>query len=110
MAGNIKSLTQFGDLGDEFIVSDDILQDARQFANSLYGKMNNDSFQSLSMLRQHFFATKMSKLSDLRSLPPTDNAYHLHVLSSLYQIVVFKRAHISNPGIKVHLGQNIGFF
>ncbi|KAG1670244.1 Sorting nexin-12 [Nymphon striatum] len=34
---------------------------------------------------------------DLRSLPPTEDAFHFHVLRSLCQICLYKQASLSNP-------------
>ena len=38
-----------------------------------------------------------SSKSDLRMLPPTDDAFNLHLLRALYQLALYKTAHLSNP-------------
>ncbi|KAG1695930.1 Glycine receptor subunit alpha-2 [Nymphon striatum] len=68
-----------------------VITEARSFFCDLYGK---PGYLSLDKLRAHLFAS--SKL-DLRSLPPTEDAFHFHVLRSLCQICLYKQASLSNP-------------
>ncbi|KAG1679025.1 Protein CASC3 [Nymphon striatum] len=70
---------------------DQVITEARSFFCDLYGK---PGYLSLDKLRAHLFAS--SKL-DLRSLPPTEDAFHFHVLRSLCQICLYKQASFSNP-------------
>ncbi|KAG1714726.1 hypothetical protein GQR58_000964 [Nymphon striatum] len=70
---------------------DQVITEARSFFCDLYGK---PGYLSLDKLRAHLFAS--SKL-DLRSLPPTEDAFHFHVLRSLCQICLYKQASLSNP-------------
>ncbi|KAG1656182.1 Transmembrane and TPR repeat-containing protein 4 [Nymphon striatum] len=51
-------------------------------------------YLSLDKLRAHLFA---SRKLDLRSLPPTEDAFHFHVLRSLCQISLYKQVSLSNP-------------
>ncbi|KAG1652598.1 hypothetical protein GQR58_026208 [Nymphon striatum] len=70
---------------------DQVITEARSFFCDLYGK---PGYLSLDKLRAHLFAS--SKL-DLRSLPPTEDAFHFHVLRSLCQICLYTQASLSNP-------------
>ena len=49
---------------------------------------------NLDELRAYLFVTRKG---DLRSLPPTEDAFRLHVLRSLYQIAVWKQASETDP-------------
>ena len=64
------------------------------FFTVLYGKRGHDC--SLNTLRQHMLA---SSRSDLRMLSPTDDAFNLHLLRALYQLTLYKTAHLSNPAL-----------
>ncbi|KAG1649605.1 hypothetical protein GQR58_028853 [Nymphon striatum] len=70
---------------------DQVITEARSFLCDLYGK---PGYLSLDKLSAHLLAS--SKL-DLRSLPPTEDAFHFHVLRSLCQISLYKQASLSNP-------------
>ncbi|KAG1660796.1 Heat shock protein [Nymphon striatum] len=70
---------------------DQVITEARSFFCDLYGK---PGYLSLDKLRVHLFA---SRKLDLRSLPPTEDAFHFHVLRSLCQISLYKQASLSNP-------------
>ncbi|KAG1662587.1 hypothetical protein GQR58_020899 [Nymphon striatum] len=70
---------------------DQVITEARSFFCDLYGK---PGYLSLNKLRAHLFA---SRKLDLRSLPPTEDAFHFHVLRSLCQISLYKQASLSNP-------------
>ena len=62
---------------------------------ALYGKRGHEC--SLNTLRQHMSA---SSKSDLRMLPPTDDAqFNLHLLRAFYQLALYKTAHLSNPAL-----------
>ncbi|KAG1647996.1 hypothetical protein GQR58_030167 [Nymphon striatum] len=63
---------------------DQVITEARSFFCDLYGK---PGYLSLDKLRAHLFAS--SKL-DLRSLPPTEDAFIFH-------ICLYKQASLSNP-------------
>ncbi|KAG1679024.1 Zinc finger protein 862 [Nymphon striatum] len=70
---------------------DQVITEARSFFCDLYGK---PGYLSLDKLRAHLFA---SRKLDLRSLPPTEDAFHFHVLRSVCQISLYKQASLSNP-------------
>ena len=70
-----------------------VLDQARNFMIRLY---NKESVSSLNTLRQHMFAQNKS---DLRSLPPTEDAFRQHVLRALFQLRWWKHAHECNPTI-----------
>ena len=53
---------------------------------------------SLNKLRCHLF---MRSKSDIRSLPATEDAFHLHLLRALHQIAVCKRAAEMTPVLPV---------
>lgn len=66
-----------------------VLDSACKYICALYGK--KDFPGSLDELRCHLFKTKKS---DIRSLPPTSDAFRLHLRRALYQILIWKRATI----------------
>ena len=68
-------------------ISADVLEVSRKFMCSLYGK--KDFTGSLDELRCHLFQTKRS---DIRFLPPTTDAFYLHLKRALYQVLIWKRA------------------
>ncbi|KAG1686677.1 hypothetical protein GQR58_008639 [Nymphon striatum] len=70
---------------------DQVITEARSFFCDLYG---NPGYLSLDKLRAHLFA---SRKLDLRSLPPTEDAFHFHVLRNRCQICLYKQASFSNP-------------
>ena len=80
-----------------------VLDEARNFMTRLYNKEN---ISSLNTLRQHIFAQNKS---ELRSLPPTEDAFKQHVLRALYQFRWWKQANKSNPNIPsvTDFGRNI---
>ena len=88
MAGQMPNLISFGDNGT-FTVTSDLIENARCFITSLYGKK---SIQSLDLLREHVFANNKG---DIRSLPPTEDSFKFHLLRALYQFTIFKQANKS---------------
>ena len=89
LLGKINAFANFGDAGYTF--ESNVKNSARLFFIHLYGR--GDEFCSLDTLREHLFA---SSKSDLRSLPPTEDAFHFHFLRALYDILLYKRAHLCN--------------
>ena len=71
---------------------EDIFNAARVFFIKLY--TTHDFNGDLNALRAHLFGKIKG---DLSNLPPTENAFHLHVLRALNQMVVSKCAHQSVP-------------
>ena len=93
MVGRLPNLAAYGS-SDDFTVTEAIKAEATLVFTALYGKRSHDG--SLNTLRQHMFA---SSKSDLRMLPPTDGAFNLHLLRALYQLALYKTAHLSNPAL-----------
>lgn len=62
--------------------------DARNYFIALNGH-SDTGITCLNVLRQHIFAPTKS---DLRALPPTENALYFHILRSLYQSTLYKQA------------------
>ena len=86
LAGNLNNLEEYGLLETSLGVIDD----ARKVFLTLYGCPH---IENLNKLRQHGFA---GSKSDLRVLPPTEDAFYQHILHCLYQLIFYKRAHLSN--------------
>jgi len=87
---SIPNIAHFG-LGADISVSESVFTEARTFFTLLYGK--NDQFDTMDMLRQHVFA---SGRPDLRYLPPTEDAFRLHIKRCLYQLALYQRARESD--------------
>ena len=94
MIGELNSSAVFGD-GELTETVESAHNDARTFFIALYG-FRESGITNLNILRQHMFA---SSKSDLRKLPPTEDAFNFHVLRALYQIAWYKRAHLSEPAL-----------
>ena len=93
MVRRLPNLAAYGS-SDDFTITEAIKAEATLVFAALYGKRSHDC--SLNTLRQHMFA---SSKSDLRMLPPTDDAFNLHLLRALYQLALYKTAHLSNPAL-----------
>ena len=50
------------------------------------------------MLRAHLWS---SGKGDIRSLPPTEDAFKLHVYRALYQLSLYKRSHLADAHLPV---------
>jgi len=85
-------LAKFGEPGESLDVTEEIINAAREYFKALYNR--SDFGGMLDALRAHLFANTKG---DLRCLPPTEDAFHLHVLRSLHQMVVCKQAKLSVP-------------
>ena len=86
----MENLLQFGTESLVLNASPALVDEVRKIFAALYGQTG---FQCLNTLRQHIFA---SSGTDLRALPPTEDAFHVHALRALYQFALFKRAHLSS--------------
>ena len=93
MVGRLPNLAAYGS-SEDFTVTEEIKTEATLLFTALYGKRGHDC--SLNTLRQHVFA---STKSDLRMLPPTDDAFNLHLLRALYQLALYQTPHLSNPAL-----------
>ena len=71
------------------------IDEARDFFVALYGR---EGFKSLDVLRAHLWS---SGKGDLRSLPPTEDAFRLHVSRALYQLLLYKRAYLPDPSMPI---------
>ena len=91
MVGRLPNFAGYGS-SEDFTVTEAIKAEATLVFAVLYGKRGHDC--SLNTLRQHMLA---SSKSDLRMLPPTDDAFNLHLLRALYQLTLYKTAHLINP-------------
>lgn len=83
----LEPLAEYGMPGVSTEVSEAIEESARKYICALYRR--KDFPGSLDELRCHLF---QSKNSDIRSIPPTSNAFSLHLMRALYQILIWKRA------------------
>ena len=88
----LKSLADYGTSEILSPIGEDIFNAARVFFIKLY--TTHDFNGDLNALRTHLFGKTNG---NLRNLPPTENAFHFHVLRALNQMVVSKRAHQSVP-------------
>ena len=89
---NINSFHQLSEFGlDEWVVIDDALAEARHLFSLMYGRSD---IRNMNEFRQHVFARSKS---DLRSLPPTEDAFLLHVKRCLLQIGVYHTAYKCQP-------------
>ena len=59
---------------------------------SLYDR--SDFVGNLDALRAHPFGNIRG---DMRCMPPTEDAFLLHLRRALHQLAVYKRAHLSQP-------------
>ena len=85
----VGKLNFLADYGEHVVLAKQKVEDeARIFFVMLYEK--DAMFKSLDKLREQLFA---SSKSDIRSLPPTDDAFHFHYLRALYQLLIYKRAY-----------------
>jgi hypothetical protein len=90
--GHLLPLARYGDPDESLEVTEEVVTAARRYIMALYDR--SDFGGSLDALRAHLFA---SIKGDMRSLPPTEDAFRLHLLRSLHQVAVCKRAHLSEP-------------
>ena len=90
----MKPLADYGGSGGPLTVTSGVLDAARVYFIRLY--TTHDFKGDLNALRAHLFA---STKGDLRSLPPTESAFHFHVLRALHQIALSKRAHESKSDL-----------
>ena len=91
MIGRFPNISSYGNESYNMVMTDAVLGEAREFFVDLYGRQE---FTSLDVLRAHLWS---SHEGDLRSLPPTEDAFRQHVLRALYQLALYKRAHLSEP-------------
>ena len=83
----LQPLAEYGMPGISTEISEAIKESALKYICALYGR--KDFFGSLDELCCHLFQTKTS---DIRATPSTSDAFYLHLMRSLYQILIWKRA------------------
>ena len=88
----LETMTKYGEPDGCLQPMQEVLQSIRRFYFALYGR--RDYSGTLDELRCHFFITKKG---DLRSLPCTKDAFTLHALRALHQLVIYKRATQPDP-------------
>ena len=93
--GCFPHVSEFGKENSGMDIRKVHIDEARDFFVALYGR---EGFKSLDVLRAHFWS---SGKGDLRSLPPTEDAFRLHVARALYQLSLYKRAHLADPLLPV---------
>ena len=87
-------LGRYGDAERSLDVEEDVITAARRYMMSPYDR--SDFAGTLDGLRAHLFGKLKG---DLRSLPPTEDAFQLHLRRALHQLAVWKRAHQSDPNL-----------
>ena len=73
-------------------VLEDVVASVRYYMMSLYGRSYFGG--NLDALRAHVFGQIRG---DMRCLPPTEDAFLLHLRRALHQLAVCKRAHLYQP-------------
>ena len=88
--GKMSTLANFEPV-DVADIDEKVFGEARDFFCHLYSTVTSSS---LNVLRAHLFA---SHKQDIRSLPPTEDAFKFHVLRSLAQFSLYRQASLCNP-------------
>ena len=72
----------------------------RDFFFTLYGR---EGFKSLDLLRAHIWSSghSSSGKGNIRSLPPTEDAFKLHMFRALYQLSLYIISHLADPNLPV---------
>jgi len=89
---DLLPLARYGDPEESLDVHEDVVTAARHYMLSLYDR--SDFGGTLDALRAHLFGNIKG---DMRCLPPTEDAFQLHLRRALHQLAVCKRAHLSEP-------------
>ena len=97
MSLDIPALEEFGENPDD-IITDDLLNQARHLTIAVYTS-TADYFEGsdLGKLRAYKFLNNKSTL--LKLLPPTENAFLLHLKQAALATLIDKSAHIAKPQI-----------
>ena len=88
----LETMTKYGEPDGCLQPMQEVLRSIRRFYFVLYGR--RDYSGMLDELRCHLFITKKG---DLCSLLCTDDAFTLHALSALHQLVIYKLATQPDP-------------
>ncbi len=89
---DLLPLCRYGDPEESLEVQEEVITAARQYMVLLYDR--SDFGGTLDALRAHLF---VSIKGDMRCLPPTEDAFQLHLRRALHQLAVCKRAHMVQP-------------
>jgi len=88
-------LESYGDNDNDEKPNELLYNNARNLLMMAYG--GKDEFMSLTSMRAHMFMR--NKTRDLRCLPPTEDAFQMHLLRTLIATIEQKQAHVSEPQI-----------
>ena len=89
-----QAIASYGETED-IDITDDRIEAARNLLMAVYG---GQTFSTLAAFRAHLFIAGGSS-KDLRSLPPTEDAFRQHLFRCLYATLVQKRAHLQHPSL-----------
>ena len=93
----ISALEEFGENSSDSL-SDDVINQARDLTIAVYtSKADHQEDFDLSKLRVYKFLNNRSTL--LKLLPPTENAFDLHLRRAVLATIIDKCAHIAKPDI-----------
>lgn len=87
---DLLPLCRYGDPEESLDIQEDVVTAARRYMVSLYDRSDFDG--NLDALRAHLFANIKG---DMRCLPPSEDAFQLHLRRALHQLAIWKRAHLS---------------
>ena len=90
LVGKMSTLANFEPV-DVTDIDEKVFDEARDYFCHLYSTVTS---LSLNVLRAYLFA---SHKQDIRSLPPTEDAFKFHVLRSLAQFSLYRQASLCNP-------------
>ncbi|XP_030833483.1 uncharacterized protein LOC105441519 [Strongylocentrotus purpuratus] len=94
---DIPTIEQFGENPAD-VVSGDLIKEARAITTAVYTSASDDFNESdLGKIRAYKFLNNRSTL--LRLLPPTEDAFLLHVKRAALATMIDKTAHIAKPQI-----------
>ena len=88
----LETMTKYSEPDGCLQPMQEVLQSIHRFYFALYGR--RDYSGTLDELRCHLFITKKG---DLRSLPCTEDAFTLHALRALHQLVIYKQGTQPDP-------------
>ena len=83
---DLLPLCRYGDPDKNLDIQENVLTAARQYMVSLYER--SDFGGNLDALRAHLFGNIKG---DMRCLPPTEDAFQLHLRRALHQLAICKR-------------------
>ena len=90
MDGCFSFLSMSDNKTDGMVINDAIMDEARAFLLYLYGREDDKSLDVL-----HAYLWSFGKC-DLRPLHSTEDTFRLHVSRAVYQLTLYKRAHLAD--------------